>query len=785
VQTNEARPARYVGRSVQRVEDPRLLSGQGRYIDDLTVPGMLHAAFVRSPHAHARIVSIDTSRAMAVDGVVAVFTGADLELGPLVATGPAREEVLTAMRQPLPVDKVRHVGDPVAVVVATSPYLAEDGRDLVDVTWEALPAVMDPMSSLAPDAPLLDESLGTNNIAHIEQTAGDVDGAFAEADHVFVKKFHVGRSTAVPIEGRGVLAEYDQRGGGHLTIHVSSQMPHLHRLFLAPVLGMPEGRITVKVPDVGGAFGLKCTIFPEDAVIPAAARQLGRPVKWIEDRYENLAAGVHSKEMLATMEIAVRSDGTFTAFRGHFISDAGGYSSVPFTPLVDSQTAGGFLPSAYDLKNVSFTVDNPLTNKCQIGAVRGVGWASGQLARETAIDDVARALDMDPVELRLKNTIGSEPYTTAFGAEYDGGSYKEAIELARDTIRYAEFRERQAELRKQGRYVGIGFSPFVEPTGWASKSATSAGLPNNYFDTARVTVEPDGSVTVSTGLHSHGQGHETTLAQVAADELGVTMDKVRITYGDTDSAPFGMGTYASRSAVVGTGAIQEAAGQVRDRLLRLAGAMLEASHEDVELSEGNASIKGAPSRSVPIGQVAIFGYLGGEMRPVDIQRDGLTATSAYDAGETYANGCTVVTVEVDVETGSITIDRIVGVEDCGVQLNPMIVKGQVAGAIANGIGMALLEELVYDESGEFMSGSLLQYLYPSSSEVPVMELLSIETPSTCSAGGVKGVGEAGTIAAPAAVINAVADALSPFGITIDRSPVTPSYLRELLRAAGA
>lgn len=787
VKPDTSRGARYVGQSVKRVEDPRLLSGQARYIDDLSVPGMLHAAFVRSPHAHARILSIDTSRAMALDGVVAVFTGADLagEMGPLVATGPMREEVLTATRQPLPTDKVRHVGDPVAVVVATNPYLAEDGRDLVDVKWEPLPAVLDPMKALEPDAPLLDESLGTNNIAHIEQSAGDVDAAFAAAAHVFKKEFHVGRSTAVPVEGRGVLAEYDQRGGGHMTIHVSSQMPHLHRLFLAPILGMPEGRITVKVPDVGGAFGLKCTIFPEDAVIPAAARRLGRPVKWIEDRYENLASGVHSKEMLCTMEIAVDEEGIFTGFRGYFVTDSGGYSSVPFTPLVDSMTAGGMLASAYALQNVSFSIDNPLTNKCQIGAVRGVGWVPGQLAREVAIDDVARALDMDPVELRLKNTIGSEPYKTPFGAEYDGGSYKESIELARDTIGYADFRERQSALRQEGRYIGVGFSPFVEPTGWASKSATAAGLPNNYFDQARVTVEPDGSVTVSTGLHSHGQGHETTLAQVAADELGVTMDKVRITYGDTDSASFGMGTYASRSAVVGTGTIQQAAGQVRDRLLRLAGSMLEASHEDVELREGTASIKGAPGRQVSIGEVAIFGYLGGELRPADIQRDGLTATAAYDAGETYANGCTAVTVEVDVETGSVTIDRIVAVEDCGTQLNPMIVKGQVAGAVANGIGVALLEDLLYDESGEFMSGSLLSYLYPSSSEVPVMELLSIETPSTCSAGGVKGVGEAGTIGTPPAILNAIADALSPFGITIDRAPVTPSYLRDKLRAAGA
>jgi CO/xanthine dehydrogenase Mo-binding subunit len=781
-----ARPARYVGQSIKRVEDPRLLAGKARFIDDLSLPGMLHASFVRSPYAHARVTSIDTSRALALDGVVAVFTGADLaeHIGPLVASGPMRDEVLTAMRQPLATEKVRHVGDAVAVVVATTPYIAEDGRDLVDVSWEPLPPVLDPETALEPDAPLLDESLGTNNIAHIENSAGDVERAFAEADHVFSKRFVVGRSTAAPIEGRGIIAEYDERGGGHMTIHVSSQMPHLHRLLIAPVLGMPEGRITVRVPDVGGAFGLKCTVFPEDAVIPAVARRLGRPVKWIEDRWENLAAALHSKGMVCSMDIAVDADGTFQAFRGHFITDSGGYSSVPFTPVVDSQCAGNMLPSCYAIDNVAYAIDNPLTNKCQIGAVRGVGWVPGQLAREVAIDDVARALDLDPVDLRLRNMMGPEPQRNAFGATYDGGSYVASLELARDTLGYEDFRERQRVLREQGRYIGVGFSPFVEPTGWATKSAVAGGLPNGFFDTASVTMEPDGSVTVTTGLHSHGQGYETTLAQVAADELGLPIEMVRIAYGDTDSASYGMGTYASRGAVIGTGTIMEAAGEVRDRLLRLAGTLLEASHQDVELRDGQAAVKGAPNRSVPIGQVAIFGYFGGDARPDEVQRRGLTATAAYDANETYANGCAAAVVEVDVETGLVTLEQMIAVEDCGVVLNPMIVRGQVSGAVAQGIGIALLEDCVYDDEGEFVSGSLLHYLFPTTGEVPMMDLRTIETPSACSAGGVKGVGEAGTIATPAAIVNAVADALSPLGVRIDRTPVTPTYLREVIRAAG-
>lgn len=779
-----ATPARYVGQSVARVEDPRLLTGRGRYIDDVVLPGMLHAAFVRSPLAHARIVSIDATEALAVDGVVAVYTASDLEwLAPMVSAGPLREGVLAQTRPPLAGDVVRHVGEAVAVVLARSPYLAEDGRDLVDIEWEPLPVVVDPLAALEPNAPLVDESLGTNNISHLEGSAGDVEGAFAAADAVVTAQFRSGRSTAAPIEGRGVIAEYEDRAGGRYTVHSSSQMPHLLRMLMAPVLGVSQGQLTVRTPDVGGAFGLKCTVFPEDVVIPAVAKLAGYPVKWIEDRWEDLAAGVHSKDMVCTFEIAARADGTMTAFRGHFVTDSGAYSSIPFTPLVDSQVAGIYITSLYDVTNAAYSIDNPLTNKCQIGAVRGVGWVPGQLAREAAIDLLARKLDKDPVELRLQNMIGPDVYTTALGHTYDGGSYAAALEKTRDALDYAGFRDRQRRAREEGRYLGVGFSPFVEPTGWATASAAAGGLPNGFYDTASVTVEPDGSVTVTTGLHSHGQGHETTLAQVTADELGVPMDSVRIVFGDTDSSVFGMGTYASRSAVLGFGSIRESALQVRDRLLRLAGDILEADPGDIDLVEGVATVRGVPDKSVPLLQIALYGYFGGQARPEDVQRDSLTATSGYNPGETYANGCAAAVVEVDVETGMVHIERIVAVEDCGTVLNPTIVKGQVAGAIANGIGLALLEDLVYEENGEFVSGSLLNYLYPSSTEVPHLEIHSIETPSAISTGGVKGVGEAGTISSPAALVNAVMDALSPFGVVVEQTPMTPDYLRRLLRAA--
>jgi carbon-monoxide dehydrogenase large subunit len=783
--TAPTRPARYVGRPVARVEDPRLLTGRGRFVDDIMLPGMLHAAFVRSPHAHARIASIDPAAALALDGVVAVYTAADLGLNAMVSAGPLREGIVAQSRSPLAAEVARHVGDPVAVVLAHSPYLAEDGRDLVDVEWEPLAPILDPLAALAPDAPLVDEALGTNNISHLEHSVGDVEAAFAAADHVTTLRFHSGRSTAAPIECRGVVADYEDRSGGRYIVYSSTQMPHLLRLLIAPVLGVPEGRVTITAPDVGGAFGLKCTVFPEDVVIPVAARLSGRPVKWIEDRWENLAAGVHSKDMVCTMEIAAAADGTMTAFRGHFVTDSGAYSSVPFTPLVDSQVAAMYLSSCYGVQNVGYAIDNPLTNKCAIGAVRGVGWVPGQLAREAAIDQLARELGRDPVELRLQNMIGPAPYTTPFGHAYDGGSYTASLEKARDEIGYATFREHQRSAREQGRYLGVGFSPFVEPTGWATASAAAGGLPNGFYDTASVTVEPDGSVTVSTGLHSHGQGHETTLAQITADELGVPMDSVRIVFGDTDTSVFGMGTYASRSAVLGFGSIRESAVQVRDRIVRLAALMLEADPSDVEFTEGVATVRGVPGKEVPLQQISLFGYFGSTARPEDVQRDGLTATSGYSPGETYANGCAAVIVEVDVETGQVKVDQLVAVEDCGVVLNPTIVKGQVAGAVVNGLGIALLEDLTYEDNGEFISGSLLHYLYPSTTDVPALSLHTIETPSTVSVGGVKGVGEAGTIAAPAAIVNAVTDALSPFGVVVEQTPITPEYLRRLLRAAEA
>jgi carbon-monoxide dehydrogenase large subunit len=778
------RPPQYVGARVLRVEDKKYLMGRGKYLDDLTLPGMLHAAFVRSPYAHARIKSIDVTAARELEGVVAVLTGDDLAdiSTPLVAE-LQREEVHPVTKELLPTDKARHVGEAIAVVVAESRYLAEDGCQLVDIEWDPLPVVLDAEAALRGEPALIHDDLPNNCVAHIEFDTGAVDEAFAKADHVFKKRFHAGRSHAQPLETRGVMADYEV-STDHLTIWSSTQLPHFLRTLIAPHIKMAERNLTVIAPDVGGGFGLKCHVYAEEAIIPIAARQLGRPVKWVEDRIEHLAASGHAKEIIMDLEIAVMDDGTFTGFRGHYIGDGGAYSGFPWTSLIDPLAAASLLPSLYDVREFAYTVDAALTNKCQTTAYRGPGMAPGHMGRETLIDDIAHKLGIDPVELRVKNTIGPEPYVTANGMRFDGGSYVESIRLAQELVDYDGFRERQAEARAQGRYLGIGFSPFVEAGTWGSQGAQALGFPAEFYDTASVTVEPDGSVTVTTGTFNHGQGHHTSLAQVAADRLGVRIEDVRIVDGDTSKAVWGAGTYASRSAVVAGGAIRKAAADVRDKLLALAGRMLEASPDDIELYDGHATVKGVPGKTIPVAQLAGVGYFGGALRPED-QEPALTATRYYDPPQTYSNGTIVAIVEVDGGTGHVDVQRIVAVEDCGTMLNPLIVEGQVHGAVAQGIGAALYEACEYDANGQLLSGTLMDFLYPSTMEVPNIEVSHLETPSPVTEGGMKGMAEGGTIAAPAAVLNAITDALSPFGAEIVHSPVRPSDVLELMSAGMA
>lgn len=775
------RPQKYVGSRIKRVEDRRMLLGQAKYLPDLHVSGMTHAAFLRSPHAHAKILSIDTTEAQNLEGVVAIYTGADIaaHTNPMVSV-LQRPESVACTKPVLAVDKVRHVGEALAIVIAESRYIAEDACDLIQVEWEVLPAVTDAEAAIADGAPQLHDDIPNNNIGHIEYSFGDVDKAFADADHVFSKRLHTHRHMAAPMETRGVLAIYDA-ATDDMTMYSSTQMPHFIRTLLIPVTGFKESKFRIITPEVGGGFGQKCHVFAEEAVVPVAAKLVGRPVKWVEDRYENLAASAHAKEVIGYLDIAVTKEGRMTAMRGRYIGDGGAYSIYPWTSLIDPLTAASLTTGIYDVQNLSFVVDGALTNKCQTGAYRGVGWTPGHTLREVLIDEIAADLGIGPVEFRLMNTIPSEPYVSASGMKYDGGSYRESIETAAKMLDYEGFRDRQKQARAEGRFIGIGFSPFVEPTAWGSHTAKANGFPAEFYDSASIHIEPDGSVIVTNGLQNHGQGHETSLAQVAADHLGVRLEDVRVIEGDTGRAVYGMGTYASRSAVIGGGSIMRAAADVKKKLLQMAAHALEVSPEDIDLFNGVATVKGVPGRQMTMAQIAGMAHFGGPARPDGIE-PALTSTRSYDPPENYANGITAVIVEVDPETGLVEILKCAAVEDCGTILNPLILDGQVCGALAQGFGGALYEDLVYNDEGQFLSGSLVDFLFPAATEMPSVDIVHIETPSTVTEGGIKGAGEAGTISGAAAVGNAVADALREFNIKITQMPIPPDAVRAMIRS---
>ncbi len=775
-----SRPFRYVGRSVPRLEDPELLSGRTRYLDDVQLPGTLEVAFVRSPYAHARLVGIRADAARTHDGVALVVTSDELGEAPEIVTGSSRPEAGTRRRPLLPRDRVRYVGEPVAAVVASSRYAAEDACDLIEVDYEPLDAVVDPEQALTTDAPLLHEGTASNNFAHIEFEHGDVDDAFARAARVVAKRFHFGRTHAAPLEGRGGIADWSR----DLTVWSSTQMPFLVRSMLADLYGLPQTQVRVLVPAVGGGFGLKVHLYVEEAILPLLSRLAGAPVKWAEDRYEHLAASGHSKEVICELELALGEDGTFLALRGRLVGDGGAHQGHPWTSLIDPLCAASMLPGIYSIPAVRYEVDAAATNKCPSTAYRGVGWTSGHTAREALIDDAARLLDVDPLELRLQNCLpDGEPAVSATGCRYDGGSYAESIRRARELVNYEALRERQHRLRAEGRYVGVGFSPFVEQGGWATDIAADMGFPGaGYLDSVAVTVEPDGSVTVTTGLQSNGQGHATVLAQLTADGLGVRPEDVRVVQGDTATAAYSTGSWGSRTAVIAGGSLLRATSDVRLKLLQIAANELEASESDLELEDATVTVRGSPNRRLTLAEVAAAAYAARAPAGLD---PSLTATRSYDPPATYSNACIACIVEVDTETGRVTIERIVAVEDCGTVLNPLLVDGQVAGAIAQGVGAVLYEGLPYGEDGQFLAGSLGEFLYPTAPELPDVEVDHLVTPSPVTEGGIKGMGEGGLIGAPAAIVNAIADALSPFGVSIDRTPLRPCDILAAIDASVA
>ena len=776
----------YVGSSIRRKEDARLLTGRARFVADVTLPRMLHVAFVRSPFAHARITGIDVAAARAALGVVAVVTAADLagQVKPIRAE--ARFPDFHASDWPvLADDTVRYQGEPVAAVVATSPYLAADATELVAVDFDPLPVIVDAEAALAPDSPLLFPEWGDNCFLRRSGTLGDVDGAFASAGVVLRRVFRSQRYTGVPMEPRGCLSQFDA-GAETLTLWTSTQVPHLIRSGVAEALGFPEHRLRIVAPDVGGGFGVKGSLYPEEILLPHLARLLDRPVRWIADRTEDFMASIHAREHVHTLELAARRDGTILGLKARVIVDNGAYSTWPWTASMEIGIAAGNLPGPYKIRNYQFEALSVCTNKMPIGAYRGVARPAACFSIERAIDDLARELDLDPLDVRQRNLIDEYPYLTVTALEIDSGSLLPALHKAKEVLAYDDLRAEQAELRRQGRLVGIGIANYTEQTAHGLTEYARRLLPITLgFDSATVRMDPQGTVQIAAGIHSHGQGLETTLAQIAADELGVPIDDIQILYGDTQISPYGMGTFASRSLVIGGGAVIGAARIIRDKLERIAATLLECSVADLELAGGAFHVRGVPTSEVTIRECARVAHFRAELIP-DVG-PGLEATVFFDnppGTGTFSNGLHAAVVEIDPATGQIAIQRYVVIDDCGTVINPTIVHGQIVGGTVQGIGGALWEHLAYDDQGQLVTGTFMEYAMPKAAGVPPIEVVSLCTPSPFTPLGTKGVGEGGAIAPGACLANAVSDALAPLGVTVDATPITPESVLRLIHGAS-
>ena len=772
-----------IGASVRRVEDARLLQGQGRFVADLTLSRVLHVAFLRSPHAHARLVSVDTRPARTLPGVAACITGDEIA----THARPIRAESKMAGYHatefpPLARGKVRFVGEAVVAVLAESRYVAEDALEAVDVRYAALPVVATPETAMAGDAPLVHEAAGSNVLLSRAFVRGDADAAMAGAAVVVGDRFRFHRHAGVTMENRACLADWNT-GAGELTLWSSTQIPGLLREALAELLDLPAHRLRVVAPDVGGGFGVKSALYPEEVAVCALARLTGRPVKWVGDRREDLLTSTQAWDETIDAELAVDADGTIHALRARVVADVGAYSIHPWTASIEVVQVISFLPGPYRVPHYRGEAWGVATNKAPMGPYRGVGRPVSTFVTEALVDRAARRLGMDPVALRLRNLIRPDelPYRSPSGVVWDSGSFVESLERARDVVAYEHVRAAQRDPRRAGRYVGVGVACYVELTGVGSAIPASPGAAiNTGTEGATVRVDPSGTVTASFGLACQGQGHETTLAQVVAAELGARLEDVRVVSGDTAAGPAGTGTYASRSAVIGGGAAILAARALREKALAIGAHLLEVSADDLTLADSRATVRGAPDRALSLREIARAAYAGAKRLPAGME-PGLEATRFYDPYfGTASNATHIAVVEVDPETCGVVVRRFVVVEDCGRIINPLIVEGQAIGGVAQGVGAALLEEIVYDGDGQLLTGSLMDYLVPTAAELPPVEVVHLERPSPTTLGGFKGVGEGGTIGAPAAVANAIADALKPLGIELSELPVTPDRLFRLL-----
>ncbi|MGH7333217.1 MAG: xanthine dehydrogenase family protein molybdopterin-binding subunit [Candidatus Rokuibacteriota bacterium] len=771
-----------IGARVPRVEDARLLAGQGRYVADLARPGLLHVAFVRSPHAHARVRQINAARARAFTGVIACLTGDELvtQVRPVRAESRMRG-YLTTEYPALAYGKVRFAGEAVAAVVAESRYVAEDAAEQVVVDWEPLDVVHDPDTALLAGTPLVHEGAGSNGLVERTFTQGDADTALAAARLVIGDRFRFHRHAGVTLENRACLAEWEA-GAQSLTLWSSTQVPGLVRDLLADLLGLPAHRVRVVAPDVGGGFGVKSALYPEEIVVSALARQLGRPVRWVGDRREDLLTSTQAWDEIVDAELGVDGDGTICGLRARVVADIGAYSIYPWTASIEVIQVISFLPGPYRVPHYQGVGTGVATNKAPMGPYRGVGRPVSAFVTESLLDRAARRLRLDPVEIRRRNMIRPDecPYRSPSGVVWDTATFQETLEGVCARADYAALRAEQTRARAAGRHLGIGVASYVELTGVGSAIPVSPGS-TIATGTEGVTlrVDPGGTLTASFGLACHGQGHETSLAQVVAEEVGVRLHDVRVMHGDTAASPSGTGTYASRSAVLGGGAAILASQVLREKIIAIAAHQLEASPEDVEITEGRLAVRGASGRAVTLRDVAQAAY-GGTRRLPKGMEPGLEATRFYDPYfGTASNATHLAVVEVDAATGEVVLHTLVVVEDCGRIINPLIVEGQTIGGVAQGVGAALLEELVYGPEGQLLTGSLMDYLVPTACEIPRVNVHHLDRPSPTTLGGFKGAGEGGTIGAPAAIANAVADALAPLGLEISELPITPERLFRL------
>jgi carbon-monoxide dehydrogenase large subunit len=771
-----------VGSRIKRREDPRLITGRGTYVDDIQLPRMTYAAILRSPYAHARIRRLDVDKAKALPGVVAVLTGADLQ-GKNVPCGWTLPDMKVAPHPALAVGKVRYTGDAVAVVVAEERYIARDALDLIAVDYEPLPVVVDAEQAIQPGAPQLHDEV-PNNIAFVWKVAGgDVERAFREAEVVIRERLVNQRLIPNAIEPRGVVAQYNP-GSGDLTLWSATQIPHLVRLLLSLVMGIPEHKVRVIAPEVGGGFGSKLYLYPEEVIVASLAKATGRPVKWIEERRENYVATTHGRAQVHYVEVAAKRDGTIAGLRVRSIANLGAYLST-FAPGIPTILFGLMLSGNYRIANLACEVTGVHTNTTPVDAYRGAGRPEATYLVERAVDLTARELGLDPAEVRRRNFVPPEafPYTTVTGVTYDSGNYRPTLERALELVGYQQLRQEQARLRQEGKYLGIGISTYVEICGMAPSQVLGAvGAGAGGWESATVRVHPTGKVTVYSGASAHGQGHETAFAQIVADGLGIPFEDVEVVHGDTAQVQFGIGTFGSRSAAVGGMAVQMSLKKIEEKARKIAAFLLEAPEADLVFEAGKFFVRGTPGRAVTIQQVAFAAYVPHKY-PTGLE-PGLEATSFYDPSNfTWPFGTHVAVVDVDPETGVVKLRRYVAVDDCGRVINPLLVDGQIHGGIAQGIAQALFEEAVYDDNGQLISGSLMDYAVPKADDLPNFELDRTETPSPVNALGVKGVGEAGTIASSAAIVNAVVDALAPFGVKHIDMPLKPERVWQAIRQA--